>query len=93
MPGTTEPIHVYSTSWCPDCRRSKRWLTENKIAFVDVNIEEDANALQYVVKVNNGNQSVPTIVFPDGAILTEPSNKQLANQVRLSLGIATPDAQ
>ncbi len=86
-------IIMYSTTWCGDCRRSKRWLTENNVPFKDVNIEENEDGMRYVVQVNNGSQTVPTIVFPDGAILVEPSNVQLAAQVEKSLGISTSDSQ
>ncbi len=86
-------IIMYSTTWCGDCRRSKRWLNENNVPFKDVNIEENEEGLHYVVQINNGSQTVPTIVFPDGAILVEPSNTQLAVQVEKSLGISTPDSQ
>lgn len=75
---TPEPtIVVYGTSWCPDCRRAQRVLDMSGARYTYVNIEEDEEAAEYVVKVNRGNRSVPTIVFPDGAILVEPSNAQL----------------
>jgi mycoredoxin len=70
-------IIMYGTSWCPDCRRAQRVLDQNGAAYSYVNIEEDEEAAEYVVKVNHGNRSVPTIVFPDGSILVEPSNAQL----------------
>lgn len=85
-------VIVYSTSWCGDCRRSKNWLKTNGIAFTDIDIEVDEAAALQVQQLNNGQQSVPTIVFPDGAILVEPSNRQLAVQAEQSLGITTPDS-
>jgi mycoredoxin len=86
-------IVMYSTTWCGDCRRSKRWLNENNIPYTEIDIEEDAQAAAYVDQVNHGRAVVPTIIFPDGAILTEPSNTALALQVEHSLGITTPDAE
>ncbi len=72
-----QPIVMYGTSWCPDCRRAQRVLEQHGVPYQYVNIEEDAAAAAYVVQVNNGFCSVPTIVFPDGAVLVEPSNRQL----------------
>lgn len=85
-------IVVYSTTWCGDCRRSKRWLNDNNIPFTEIDVEQDDQAAAYVKSVNNGMSVVPTIVFPDGAILTEPTNAALALQVEQSLGTTTPDA-
>jgi mycoredoxin len=79
---TAEPaIIVYGTSWCPDCRRAQRVLELNKVDYTYVNIEENAEAADYVIRVNNGNRSVPTIVFPDGAVLVEPSNYELQQKL------------
>ncbi len=86
-------IIMYTTTWCGDCRRSKRWLKEHNIPFTEIDIEQDEQAATYVRQVNNGSATVPTIVFPDGAILAEPSNAALARQVEHSLGITTPEAE
>ncbi|GAB4432698.1 MAG: mycoredoxin [Chloroflexi bacterium OHK40] len=78
----SEPtIVVYGTSWCPDCRRAQRVLDQRGIAYTYINIEEDERAADYVVQVNNGYRSVPTIVFPDGTILVEPSNAELQRKL------------
>ena len=82
----TKTLTVYGTTWCADCRLAKLWLHEHKIAFVDINIEEDEKAVEEVLKINNGMQTVPTILFPDGSVLTEPSNKEL-EQKALALGL------
>src|SRR5712692_3282901 len=76
-------IVVYSTTWCPDCRRAKKFFGEQRIPYVNVDIEADAEAMAYVEKVNQGKRSVPTIIFPDGTILVEPSNAQLADKLGL----------
>ena len=73
-----ERIKMYATPWCGDCRMAKRWFDAHGIAYDYINIEEDDNAAAYVVRVNKGMQSVPTIVFPDGSILVEPGARQLA---------------
>ena len=81
-----EKIIMYSTDWCPDCRRSKRFLDEHGIDYEYVNIEKVPDAEQIVRELNNGNRSVPTIVFPDGSILVEPSNTQLAEKLGILIG-------
>lgn len=86
-------IVMYSTTWCGDCRRSKRWLNEHNIPYTDIDIDQDEQAAAYVRQINNGRAVVPTIIFPDGAMLTEPSNAVLALQVERSLGTTTPDAE
>jgi mycoredoxin len=78
QPVTTNTIKMYATTWCGDCRMAKRWFDSHGIPYEYVNIEEDDNAAEYVVKVNKGKRSVPTIVFPDGSILVEPSARELA---------------
>lgn len=77
-----QKITVYSTTWCVDCKRSKAWLREHNVAFTDINIEEDEKALQKMQVLNGGRQSVPTILFPDGSILVEPTNSELEAKVK-----------
>ncbi len=72
-----QEIVVYGTLWCSDCRRATRLLDQAGKPYTFINIETDAQAAAYVMQVNRGNQSVPTIVFPDGSILVEPSNAEL----------------
>ena len=74
-------IIMYGTSWCSDCRRSQRFLDQRGVAYTYINIEKDEAAARRVVELNNGNQSVPTIVFPDGSILVEPSNAELERKL------------
>jgi thioredoxin reductase (NADPH) len=76
-------ILVYSTVWCPDCKRAKKFFGEQRIPYVNIDIEQDPQAMAYVVKVNNGMRIIPTILFPDGSILTEPSNADLAKKLGL----------
>ncbi len=74
---SAEQIRIYGTKWCPDCARAKQVLNKHKIPFTWIDIEDDVEACSYVQRVNGGNKSVPTIVFPDGSILVEPSNARL----------------
>ena len=77
-PQTAEKIKMYATTWCGDCRLAKRWFDSHGIAYDYINIEEDDDAAELVLKVNNGMRSVPTIIFPDGSVLVEPSPRELA---------------
>jgi len=77
-------IVVYGTTWCPDCKRSKQFLGEQRIQYDWVDIEKDADAMAYVEQINEGKRSVPTIVFPDGSTLVEPSNAELAEKLGLT---------
>jgi mycoredoxin len=73
-----EIIKMYATRWCGDCRMAKRWFDAHGIPYEYINIEEDERAAEFVSRVNGGMQSVPTIVFPDGSVLIEPSPRELA---------------
>jgi mycoredoxin len=75
-----QTIKMYVTTWCGDCRMAKRWFDSHGISYEYINIEEDEKAAAYVARVNRGYQSVPTIVFPDGTILVEPSPRELASK-------------
>lgn len=75
-------ITMYSTTWCGDCRRSRKVFDAMGVAYTDIDIERDPAGAEVVRKVNNGSQSVPTIIFPDGSTLTEPSNAVLEQKLR-----------
>jgi mycoredoxin len=70
-------ITVYATSWCGDCRLAKRVLEEEKAEYRWVDIDDDAEAARLVQELNGGLRSVPTILFPDGRVLVEPSREEL----------------
>ena len=55
-------IKMYTTTWCPDCHAVKRALSNKGLAFEEINIEQDAQAAEYVMSVNGGRRSVPTLV-------------------------------
>ena len=76
---------MYSTSWCGYCKRLKSQLNDLGITFNEVNIEEVPGTAEIVEKVNNGNQTVPTLVFSDGTAMTNPSAKQVQEKLQ-SLG-------
>lgn len=64
---------MYSTTWCGYCVRLKRFLDREGISYREVNIEDDPDAADFVMSVNGGNRTVPTLLFPDGAAVTNPS--------------------
>jgi mycoredoxin len=66
-------ITMYSTTWCGYCQRLKSQLDREGIGYTEVNIELDPDAAALVEKVNNGNQTVPTVVYADGSAQTNPS--------------------
>jgi mycoredoxin len=74
-------ITMYTTPWCGYCRRLKGQLERAGIAYTEVDIEQRPEAAELVAKVNNGNQTVPTVVFPDGSALTNPSIAQVSDRL------------
>lgn len=78
----TKKTIIYGTEWCGDCYRARRILEANQIAFEWLDIDLDQAGEKYVLKINNGMRSVPTIVFVDGSVLVEPSNTQLREKIR-----------
>ena len=78
-----KPIRMFGALWCPDCQRAKQFLTSHRIPYQWIDIEKDPGGAAYVQQVNNGKQIIPTIVFPDGSILVEPTNAELASKLRI----------
>ncbi len=70
---TTSALTMYTTSWCGYCHRLRTVLKSAGIAYDEVDIEQDPAAAAFVSSVNGGNQTVPTVKFPDGSTLTNPS--------------------
>ena len=74
-------VTMYSTTWCGYCRRLKTQLDSAGIGYTEVNIEEHPDAASFVEQVNGGNQTVPTLVFPDGTAATNPSLAQVKERL------------
>ena len=74
---TPSQIVMYATQYCSDCMRAKKFLESNNIPHLQVGLEGNSEATEFVIKVNNGYRSVPTIVFPDGTVLVEPNWEEL----------------
>jgi mycoredoxin len=66
-------LTMYSTTWCGYCRRLKLQLDEAGIAYREIDIERNPDAARFVEGVNGGNQTVPTVLFPDETTATNPS--------------------
>lgn len=81
-------LTMYSTTWCGYCRRLKSQLDRNGIAYVEVDIERTPDAADFVMSVNGGNQTVPTVHFPNGTALTNPTLAQV--QAELASAGTTP---
>lgn len=74
-------LTMYSTPWCGYCYRLKSQLDREGIAYQVVDIEQDAAAAAFVMSVNGGNQTVPTMRFGDGTALTNPSIVQVKEKL------------
>lgn len=75
-------IKLYGAEWCPDCHRSRNYLDSRSVAYEYINVDGDEAAQAYVKQVNDNRLIIPTIVFPDGSVLVEPSNAELARKLR-----------
>jgi len=76
-------IIVYGATWCPDCKRAKQFLAEQLVQYQNIDIDDDPQSVAFVESINSGKRIIPTIVFPDGSILVEPTNAQLAQKLGL----------
>ncbi|MCL2706792.1 MAG: glutathione S-transferase N-terminal domain-containing protein [Dehalococcoidia bacterium] len=74
-------IKMYGTEWCPDCALAKYVFDQRGISYKWIDISTDSEAVAFVEKTNNGNRSVPTIIFPDGTVLVEPSKSVLEKKL------------
>ena len=79
MPHTN--TKVYGAPWCPDCKRAKQFLGEQRIHYEWIDIDENPEGVKIVQEINNGKQIIPTIIFDDGSILVEPTNAELAQKL------------
>jgi mycoredoxin len=77
-------VIIYTTQWCGYCTRLKRQLEREAIAFTEVDIEGDPAAADLVMSLNEGNATVPTVVFPDGSAATNPSLAQVQERLAVA---------
>jgi mycoredoxin len=86
MSEAMEPITMYSTTWCPDCRRAKSFLKERGLEFREINIEQNPDAEEIVLKANNGKRRVPTLEVGGRYFACSPFNAaQLASELNIPL--------
>jgi thioredoxin reductase (NADPH) len=83
-PTESSPLIVYGASWCPDCQRAKQFLASHRIPFTWFDLETEPEKAAEVESRNDGKRIIPTIVFPDGSFLAEPSNDELADRIGLA---------
>ena len=77
----SDQLTIYSTQWCGYCHRLMSQLDREGIAYDVVNIEQDETSAEFVMSVNGGNRTVPTVLFPDGTALTNPSVAQVKQRL------------
>ncbi len=70
-------VVMYGTSWCGDCRRTKKVLEKRGVDYVWVDVEEKKGAREEMLRLNGGDRRVPTILFSDGSVLVDPTIPQL----------------
>jgi mycoredoxin len=81
-----EDVTIYSTTWCPDCYRVKKFLKDRGVEFREVNIEEDADSEHLVMRVNHGKRKVPTLKVGERYFACSPfSAQRLADELKISL--------
>jgi len=74
-------VTMFSTAWCGYCRRLKTYLDVSQIRYREVNIEETPDAVAFVERINGGNRTVPTVLFPDGSSATNPSLAEIQRRL------------
>ena len=79
---SASPLTMYTTSWCGSCFRLKSALKAEGISYAEIDIESDPGAAEFVMSVNGGNQTVPTLKFADGSTLTNPSTREVKAKLR-----------
>jgi mycoredoxin len=84
--GATPAVTMYTTTWCGYCKRLKRMMQDDGIDFAEVDIEQTPGTAEIVEKVNNGNQTVPTLVFSDGTAMTNPSLAKVKEKLAILAG-------
>lgn len=78
---SAKSVTMYSTPWCGYCRRLKSQFERENIDYTVVDIEQDPDAAKYVMDVNGGNQTVPTIQYSDGTAMTNPTIVQVRTKL------------
>lgn len=83
MEDNTHKILLYATTWCYQSRNTRSFLDQHQVDYEFIDIDKDKAGEAFVLKTNNGYRSVPTLLFPDGTTLTEPSQSELSKKLEL----------
>lgn len=75
-------VVMYTTAWCVDCWRAKQVMDSMQVEYEEVDITADEEATELVMRLNRGYRSVPTLVFPDGSVMTEPRPTALKEKLQ-----------
>src|SRR5438034_10055805 len=74
-------IKVYGAAWCPDCKRAKKFLAEQRMAYEWTDIDQDTEGMRLVEQLQNGIRRITTIIYRDGSHLIDPSNADLTGKL------------
>jgi glutaredoxin len=77
--GGSNNVVVFGAEWCGDCRQAKAWLRDNQVPFEDLDVDRDASARDRAVELAEGRTNIPVVVLPDGSVLIEPTDADLAS--------------
>ena len=78
-------IRVLGANWCPDCKRAKQFLADQRVPYRFIDVEQDEAAHREVMERNGGKLIIPVIEFPGGSILIEPDNSEIAAVLKLEI--------
>ena len=78
----SKKIVMYGADWCPDCRRAKSFLQDNKITYDLIDLDKNPSAGQKVEEINAGKRIIPTIII-DGTPYANPDNAKLMELLEL----------
>jgi thioredoxin reductase (NADPH) len=76
-------IVLFGADWCPDCRKSKSFLTDNNINYQFIDTDKNEWAIPIITKINNGKRKIPTIIINDDIVLVEPENEELRQVLKI----------
>ena len=79
-------VTIYGIRWCPDCRRSRKFLGEHGVGYRWVDLVEQPSAAAEFAGLGTGRAVLPTILIEGGASLYRPSNAELAGALKLDVG-------
>lgn len=83
-PHTSRSINIYTTPWCPDCRRIKRFLDDKGIVRQEINIDEDSKAAEWVLRRSGGRRVVPSFLVDERLALFNPNEETLGRLLGVS---------